>query len=165
MSTQHTHDESQPLVRAWFRDQDEVRAAEVELERRGIDAVNVRLVSPDSTGPRREIDRRSMGWIGKRAAVGALVGMAAGALIGALVGAALNGWTTEVWFFVLGGLIFGTAPGFFYAVGTRLPADPEVFDTFAEDGSGRTCIAVGGPDDVRAEAADVLRSLDPIKVE
>jgi hypothetical protein len=165
MSRPSGHTLDGPRILAWFEDYDQVRSAEVELERHGIDPVNVSIARPDATADRRRIDRRSFGWIGQRAAVGAVIGALAGALVGALVGALLNGWTTDVWFFVIGGAIFGVAPGFFYSVGTRLPAAPEAFDTFGDDDGRRVCLAVTGDERVRHEAAAVLRGLGATRVE
>lgn len=154
-----------PCTVAWFQEYDQVRSAEVELERNGIDPVNVRISTPDTTADRRAIDRRSMGWIGRRALIGAIIGAALGAAIGTAIGAALNGWTSDVVFFTVGGLIFGTPPGFFYAVGTRLPASPEAFDTFGDEEPGAAWIAVTGPSEVRDEAAQVLEGLQPLKLQ
>lgn len=149
---------------AWFDTLEQVRAAGLELERRGVDSIHIRASSVDNQGDRRAIDSRSMGWIGRRAAVGAVVGATVGALVGFVAGSLL-GAGSEVWYYVVGGLIFGTPPGFFYAVGTRLPAEPNAFDTFGDDSPGDAWISVEGTDDVRRTASEVLRALEPTRID
>ncbi len=150
---------------AWFPTLEAVRAAEVELERHGVDAVNIAIQAIDSVPGRRDLDRRTFGWLSRRAVVGASIGVVLGALVGVGLAALLGYEGSDVIGFVLAGAIFGFAPGFFYAVGTRLPAEAETFDTFADDTPGDIWIAVSGPPDVRRDAAGVLDRLGPIRLE
>lgn len=149
---------------AWFRTLEEVRAAEVALERSGVDAVHISVQGVDSVPTRRDVDRRSFGWMGRRAAIGAVIGAVLGALVGLGIGALLGYGGGDLFGFVLAGTIFGVAPGFFYTVGTRLPAEAETFDTFADDSPGDIWIAVVGPPEVRRAALNVLEGLQPTRV-
>ncbi len=149
---------------AWFATLGQVRTAEQTLERNGIDAVNLFVEPVDSVPERADIDDRTWAWIGRRAVVGSLVGLLVGALVGLAVGAALNGVGSTMWMFALGGAVFGVAPGFFYWVGTRLPAEPEAFDTFAGDGPGDNWLAVVGPPEVRRRGYELLREMHPIRL-
>lgn len=146
---------------AWFSSLEEVRAVEIDLERHGVDSVHVVLPEVDSRPDRRAIDRRTGNWALSKFVVGAVVGAVIGAVIGLLLGLWLMDTGSEVALFAMGGAIFGVAPGFFYGVATRLPAEPETFDTFADDSKGTSWIAVSGPEDVRRSAADVIRSHGP----
>ena len=160
MSTQNSPNETV----AWFESLDEVRAAEVQLERRGIDAVNIRVAQTPTVPDRRRADRRFGGWLGKRALIGALTGALLGALVGAGAGALLGAETAALAAYAMGGAIFGVAPGFFYTVGSRLPASPDAFDTFGDEPSGDTWLAVTGPAEVQKEAAEILSGLGPTRL-
>ncbi len=151
-------------VVAWFESLDDVRAAQVQLERRGIDAVNIRVAGNSTVPDRRRADRRFGGWLGKRALVGAVLGAAIGAVVGVGVGALLGAEAGALAAYAMGGAIFGVAPGFFYTVGTRLPASPDAFDTFGDDPSGDTWLAVTGPAEVQREAAEILSELGPTRL-
>ncbi len=72
---------------AWFDSMDRVRHAEIALERRGIDSLHIEVAAASPVEDRRSIDRRTFGWAGGRAAVGALIGAAMGALAGTRRGA------------------------------------------------------------------------------
>jgi hypothetical protein len=157
-------EESAHRTVAWFGSLDQVRAVEVDLERRGIDAVHVSVPSVDVGSDRREIDRRTAGWLGRRGIAGAVIGALVGAAIGLLLGLLLGDSGAEVAAFTLGGAVFGIWPGGFYGVATQLPAEPEVLDTFAVDTPGDTWIAVSGPGEVRRRAADVFRDHEPRKL-
>lgn len=149
---------------AWFDSLDDVRAAQVELERRGIDAVHIRVSSESTVPDRRRADRRFGGWLGRRALVGALLGAVAGALIGMGAGALLGATGGALAAYAMGGAIFGIAPGFFYMVGTRLPASPDAFDTFGDEPSGDIWVAVVGPPEVQETASSVLGELNPTRL-
>jgi hypothetical protein len=146
---------------AWFESLDDVRAAQVQLERRGIDAVNIRVAETSTVPDRRRADRRFGGWLGKRAVIGAVAGAVIGALIGVGAGALLGAETAALAAYAMGGAIFGVAPGFFYTVGSRLPASPEAFDTFGDEPAGDTWLAVTGPAAVQQEATEILNELGP----
>ncbi len=150
---------------AWFPTLEAVRAAEVELERSGVDAVNISVQGIDSVAGRRDLDRRTFGWLSRRAVLGAVIGLVLGALIGVGLATLLGYDGSDVLGFVLAGAIFGVAPGFFYAVGTRLPAEAETFDTFADDSPGDIWIAVSGSAEERRAASDVLRELGPTRLD
>ena len=149
---------------AWFATLEQVRAAEVALERHGVDAVHISVQAIDSVGSRRKSDRRAFRWCGRRVVVGAVIGAVIGALIGLALAVALDYSGSDVWAFAMAGGIFGVAPGFFYTADSRLPAEPETFDTFADEPSGPTWIAVGGPDEVRRAATEGLVGLHPTRI-
>lgn len=150
---------------AWFPTLEDVRAAQVALERDGVDAVHISVQAVDTVPNRRDVDRRTFRWLTRRAVVGAAIGVVLGALIGLGLAALLGYEGSDVIGFVLAGAIFGFAPGFFYTVGTRLPAESETFDTFADDTPGDVWIAVSGPPEVRDAASAVLDELGPARIE
>jgi len=149
---------------AWFDSLDQVRAAQVQLERRGIDAVNIRVAQNTTVADRRRADRRFGGWLGRRALVGAVIGAALGALVGLGAGALLGAEAGALAAYAMAGAIFGVAPGFFYTVGTRLPASPDAFDTFGDDPPGDTWVAVSGPHELQQTAVEVLNELGPTRL-
>lgn len=149
---------------AWFDSLEEVRDAELQLERSGIDAVNISVKAIDSVDHRRDMDNRTWGWIGRRAAIGVVIGVVIGALIGLFAGWQLDSSTSELWLYAMGGAVFGAAPGFFYNVGARLPAEAATFDTFADDADDDVWIAVAGPPETREKAVDVLSALHPTRI-
>src|SRR5690606_19692141 len=75
---------------AWFRSSAEVRAAESALERDGIESHYIEVSRPPVASNRREIDRKTWGSLGTRAAVGVVIGAAIGALVGVVVGLLLG---------------------------------------------------------------------------
>lgn len=150
---------------AWFDRLEDVRRAEVELERRGIEPGNLRVEGVDTVRDRNKVDNRSFGWIGRRAVTGAVIGAAIGAVVGAAIGAILGYAGTELVAFVVAGTIFGVAPGFFYTVGSRLPAHSEAFDTFADETPCDHWISISGPPEVHQQAAEVLSGLDPVRLD
>lgn len=160
MSSQNTPNETV----AWFETLDEVRAAQVHLERRGIDAVHIRVANHPTVADRRRVDRRFGSWLGKRALIGALIGVVVGALIGVGAGLLLGATGAELTPYAMAGAIFGVAPGFFYTVGTRLPAAPEAFDTFGDEPEGDTWLAVSGSSDLQRQAVEALNELEPTRL-
>lgn len=159
-------DSNTPVERtvAWFETLDEVRAAELALEGQGVDAANISLQRVDPVGNRRDIDRRTLGWAGRRALIGGIVGPMLGAAVAVGIGAALGYRGGSLLIFAMVGAVFGFGPGFYYAVGSRLPVKPQTFDTFADDTPGDTWIAVSGPVEVRELAVSVLKDLQPTKI-
>jgi hypothetical protein len=160
VSTQNTPNE----IVAWFETLDDVRAAQVQLERRGIDAVNIRVAQNSTVSDRRRADRRFGGWLGRRALIGAVLGAVIGALVGLGAGALLGAAGGALAAYAMAGAIFGVAPGFFYTVGTRLPASPDAFDTFGDEPEGDTWLAVSGTRDVQQQASEVLNELGPTRL-
>jgi hypothetical protein len=150
---------------AWFTTLEDVRAAQLALERNGVDAVHISVQGVDTVPNRRDVDRRTFRWLTRRAVVGAVVGVVVGALIGLGLAALLGYAGSDAIGFILAGSIFGFAPGFFYAVGTRLPAESETFDTFADDSPGEVWIAVSGTPEVRDRASAVLDELGPARIQ
>ncbi len=149
---------------AWFDSLDEVRAVETDLEKHGIDAIHISVPSVDVRSDRNQIDRRTAGWAARRAVLGALLGASLGALVGLVLGLFMADTGPARVAFVLGGLVAGLAPGAFYAVITKLPTEPEAFDTFAVDTPGDTWIAVSGPPETRRMAGDVMRAHEPAEL-
>lgn len=149
---------------AWFESLEKVRSAQVELERRGIDAVNIRVAKSSTVPDRRRADRRLGGWLGRRALIGAVLGALAGALVGVGAGALLGATGGALGAYALGVALFGVAAGVFYSVGSRLPASPAAFDTFGDEPSGDTWLAVTGPAEVQKEAAEILSGLGPTRL-
>jgi hypothetical protein len=150
---------------AWFRSRDAIRAAELALERSGIEAEFIEVARPDPRTQRRKIDRRTFSALGRRMLVGLVLGVAIGAVVGFLIGLVLGREGFEVWAFALGGAIFGAAPGFFYTVGTKLPAQEQAFDTYGDSDREEPWIAVSGPDDLQNEAAKVLADQRPVRMD
>lgn len=150
---------------AWFDRLEDVRAAEVALERHGIEPTNVVVRGVDTVQDRGSADRRAFGWLGRRVAVGAVIGAVIGAAVGAGLGALLGYSGSDLVAFVLAGTVFGIAPGFFYTAGSRLPARSEVFDTFADESPFDHAIEVLGPPETLERAELVLASLDPVRID
>lgn len=146
---------------AWYSSLEEVRRAETELERHGIDSMRVQIGEVDNVAERRHIDDRSIGWAARRGVIGLLVGAVAGALLGLLIGWLVMEDADDIAAFVLGGAVFGLAPGLLYSVFTAVPAASSTFDTFADDEHGSSCLAVEGPREVREKAAEVLSGVEP----
>jgi hypothetical protein len=150
---------------AWFRSRDAIRAAELALERSGIEAEFIEVARPDPRTERRKIDRRTFNALGRRMLVGLALGITVGAFVGFLIGLLLGSEGFELWAFAFGGAVFGAAPGFFYTVGTKLPAQEQAFDTYGDSDRVEPWIAVSGPDDVQNEAARILADQRPVRMD
>ena len=168
MSTTNVPDLGSHTV-AWFGSSAQLRAAETALERHGIDSRYIEVARPSVSRNRRSIDRRTWASLGKRAALGVLVGSTIGAIIGLLIGLALGhgGWDLFAFGFAL--WIAGGPLGGIYMVATRLPTQEQSFDTYG--GSERPAtddeewIAVGGPNDLQSEAAQILQQQHPVRID
>jgi len=166
MSTKDVPDLGSHTV-AWFRSSAEVRAAESALERDGIESHYIEVSRPPVASNRREIDRKTWGSLGTRAAVGVVIGAAIGALVGVVVGLLLGNTGTDLFGFAFAGFIAGGPLGGIYTVAVRMPTQEQSFDTYGAEGARDESewIAVGGPDDVQSHAAEVLQSQHPVRID
>lgn len=168
MSTTNVPDLGSHTV-AWFESSAQLRAAETALERHGIDSRYIEVARPSVRKNRRAIDRRTWASLGKRGAVGVAVGVVVGALIGLLIGLALGNGGTDLFAFAFALAIAGAPLGGIYVVATKLPTQEQSFDTFG--GTQRAVIddedwiAVGGPNDLQSEAAQILQQQHPLRID
>ena len=149
------------------------REAVTRLERKGIEAGNIELLGaaaegasePQTNVEQRQADMAVTGRVGRRSAIGIVIGAVVGALV---VGAAawiadavvdLPGPTgTVVGMGALGGALFGGFGGLFYGGATGLPVSDAWSETFEAVKQGQTAVAVHSQQaDQVEDALDALR--------
>jgi len=159
----HPRDSSSKTV-AWFASKDQMRAATVALERHGIDSMYIDMARTPSVTNRRGIDRSSMSWMGRRAAVGAVLGAMAGVVVGLVLGTIFDAEGMDLFAAVMGAVIFLTPIGGFLGLATRLPVTDEAFDTFGKEPEGEDWLSITGPKEVQDAARELLESLDAVRI-
>jgi hypothetical protein len=154
-----------------FDQPSEAREAMLALERKGIDALDIRLVD-SLTVPTREgaraTDLNATGAAGKRYITGALVGGLGAAVVAALV----VGIVTRDGGAALLGAFIAAIPGFFvggfWGGASQLPVNEQTLDTYAVDPGDAAPVGVEVDlrDDSTAETAvEILRALHAHKIE
>jgi hypothetical protein len=132
------------------------REAVTHLERKGIEAGNIEVLGaaaegagePQTNLEQRRADMAMTGAVGKRSAVGIVIGAVIGALV--VMGAAVLadaifqiGPTGGVAIMgALAGALFGGYAGFFYGGATGLPVSDAWSETFEAVKQGQTAVAV-----------------------
>lgn len=148
------------------------REAVTRLERKGIEGGNIELLGaaaegaaePQTNLEQRRADMAMTGEVGRRSAVGIVIGAVIGAVV--VAGAALladaifdigpNGGVALMG--ALGGALFGGFAGFFYGGASGLPVSDAWSETFEAVEQGQTAVAVHSQrvDQVQ-DAVDALR--------
>ncbi len=163
-------------VLATYRDMETARAALTALERAGIDAARVSLLTRSGedasehsvpTGvEQRQVDLEMAGDVGKRAAVGAGAGGAAGAALGVASALVIPGLGPALGVGLLalaaGGAWGGGIAGGLLAAFTGQPASQAWQSTFEAVKEGQVAVAAHVDDRPTLEnAAEALRALEP----
>jgi hypothetical protein len=148
------------------------REAVTRLERKGIEAGNIELLGagaeganePQTNVEQRRADMAMTGAVGKRSAIGIVIGAVVGAVVvglGALIADAifdLGSTAVVVGGGALAGALFGAFAGFFYGGATGLPVSDAWSETFEAVKEGQTAVAVHAQQaDQVEDALDALR--------
>ena len=148
------------------------REAVTRLERKGIEAGNIELLGagaegaaePQTNVEQRKADMAMTGRVGRRSAVGIVIGAVVGAVV--VAGAALiadaifdlGSTGVVVGGGALAGALFGAFAGLFYGGATGLPVSDAWSETFEAVKQGQTAVAVHSKQaDQVADALDALR--------
>jgi hypothetical protein len=149
----------------------EARSAMLALERKGIDALDIRLVESPQVPTRegaRSADLAVTGAVGRRYLIGGLVGAGIAVVISGLVVGVV---TTEGGAALMAAFI-AAIPGFllggFYGGALRLPVNEEALDTYAIDpaSSDPVGVEVDLRDTSTVEAAvETLQAMHAVRIE
>lgn len=131
-------------VSATFADNDDARAAAVELERRGVDAsaISVRTLGPAGRQDRWRQDLATTRDVGRRSLLGGVVGAvvvaAAAVAVVVVIGPSPLGLAAAA--AGTGGAIAGAVLGGFWAGAGELPVAPSTYDTYRPHAGSATVV-------------------------
>lgn len=155
-------------VRATYPSMRKARDGLMALERRGVEAEDIGLEGPGAARAKlpvtndeeRQTDLAVMGYVGRRAGVGAVLVGFAGAVLGAVAGAVLHGAVTAVAGAVAVGAL-ALALGFLWGGFTGLAADDAFGDTFVALDEGEPVVVVVHHAENYESVVEALRATQP----
>jgi hypothetical protein len=158
-------------VVAAFPQPDRAKAAMAALELAGVAHRDIRLLDDRAQRTHRTTysgDQRVMGWLGRRWALGALVGAILGG-VGLVVAVALarDGDLYPIWIgAAVGGAVAGAFIGGFVWTGASMPRNPRAWDTYLLAHRDEACVVVRlrSPDS-QPRVTDLLRTAGATSVE